>query len=168
MSKTGIFYSFSTKNSAGVAEKIKEAFGKDKIDTIATDDMTEEQFLAYDNYILSSPTWFDGELAGYWDEFVPALEDMDLKGKNVAIFGLGDQIGYPDNFGDAVGLLASILEKRGAKIIGETAPKGYKFDKSKALRNSKFLGLLIDVENQDDLTNERIKSWVTDIKKQFK
>ncbi len=168
MSKTGIFYSFSTKNSAGVAEKIKEVFGADKIDTIATDEMSDDQFLAYDNYILSSPTWFDGELAGYWDEFVPALEDMDLHGKTVAIFGLGDQFGYPENFGDAVGLLANILEKRGATIIGETSTNGYKFEKSKAIRDNKFLGLLIDVENQDDLTNERIKIWVADIKKKFK
>ncbi len=168
MNKTGIFYSFSTKNSAAVAEKIKEVFGKEKLDTIAIDEMTEEEFLAYDNYILSSPTWFDGELAGYWDEFVPALEDMDLHGKTVAIFGLGDQLGYPDNFGDAVGLLAEILLKQGAKIIGETSTKGYTFDKSKAVKDNKFIGLLIDVENQDDLTNERVKSWVSDIKKQFK
>jgi flavodoxin I len=168
MSKTGIFYSFSTKNSASVAEKIKEVFGKDKIDTIAIDEMTEDQFLAYDNYILSSPTWFDGELAGYWDEFVPALEDMDLHGKTVAIFGLGDQIGYPDNFGDAVGLLAGILVKQGAKIVGETSTSGYTFDQSKAVKDNKFIGLLIDVENQDDLTNGRVKSWVSDIKKQFK
>jgi len=168
MSKTGIFYSFSTKNSAGVAEKIKEVFGKDKIDTIAIDEMTDDQFLAYDNYILSSPTWFDGELAGYWDEFVPALEDMDLHGKTVAIFGLGDQIAYPENFGDAVGLLANILEKQGAKIVGETSTRGYTFEKSKAIRNGKFIGLLIDVENQDDLTDDRVNSWVSEIKKQFK
>jgi len=168
MQKTGIFYSFSTKNSAAVAEKIKEVFGADKIDTIATDEMTDDQFLAYDNYILSSPTWFDGELAGYWDEFVPALEDMDLHGKTVAIFGLGDQVGYPENFGDAVGLLADILEKRGAKIVGETSTKGYTFEKSKAIRDNKFLGLLIDVENQDDLTDERVKTWVAEIKKSFK
>jgi flavodoxin I len=166
MSKTGIFYSFSTKNSAGVAEKIKKEFGS-KIDTIAIDEMTDSDFLSYDNLILSSPTWFDGELAGYWDEFVPALEEMDLKGKTVAIFGLGDQVGYPENFGDAVGLLADILEKRGAKIVGETSTKGYKFEKSKAIRNDKFIGLLIDVENQDDLTDERIRKWVADIKKQF-
>jgi len=45
MNKTGIFYSFSTKNSATVAEKIKELFGENKIDTIGIDEMTNEQFL---------------------------------------------------------------------------------------------------------------------------
>lgn len=168
MQKTGIFYSFSTKSSASVAEKIKKAFGNNQLDAVAMDELTDEQFLSYNNYILSSPTWFDGELAGYWDEFVPALEDMDLHGKTVAIFGLGDQEGYPDNFGDAVGLLAEILEKQGAKIIGETSTNGYNFDNSKAVRNNKFMGLLIDVENQDNLTDERVNNWVLEIKKHFK
>jgi flavodoxin I len=47
--------------------------------------LTEKTFLSYDNLILGVPTWFDGELPNYWDEFVPALEDLDLKGKTVAI-----------------------------------------------------------------------------------
>jgi flavodoxin I len=167
MSKTGIFYSFSTRNSATVAEKIKSLFGKEHLETVAMDELTEEQFLKYDNYILSSPTWFDGELAGYWDEFVPALEEMDLKGKTVAIFGLGNQLEYPDNFGDAVGLLSDLLESRGAKIVGQTPTTGYTFDKSRAVRKNHFLGLLIDVENQDHLTDERLKNWVVNIRKEF-
>ena len=44
MNKTAIFFSFSTKNSAAVADKIKTAFGKDKIDTVSLDEVTEEQF----------------------------------------------------------------------------------------------------------------------------
>ena len=95
MKKTAIFYSFNTKNSSKVAEKIKKAFGESELETINTEELTEEQFLVYDNLILSVPTWFDGELPNYWDEFVPALEELDLKGKKIAIFGLGDQKGYP-------------------------------------------------------------------------
>jgi flavodoxin I len=41
------------------------------------------------NIILGVPTWFDGELPNYWDEFVPALEDMDLKGKEVCLVWAG-------------------------------------------------------------------------------
>jgi flavodoxin len=29
--------------------------------------------------------------------------DLDLKGKNVAVFGLGDQESYSDNYADASG-----------------------------------------------------------------
>lgn len=38
---------------------------------------------------------------------------MELKGKKVAIFGLGDQIRYPENFADGIGLLAEVLKETG-------------------------------------------------------
>jgi flavodoxin I len=167
MKKTAIFYSFNTKNSSKVAEKIKQAFGESKLETINAEEITEEQFLAYDNLILSVPTWFDGELPNYWDEFVPALEEMDLKGKQVAIFGLGDQKGYPENFGDAIGIMANLVEAQGAKVVGTTSTKGYTFEKSRGAKNGIFYGLMIDVENQDDLTDERVNNWVKEIKKSF-
>lgn len=167
MKKTGIFYSFNTVNSSTVAEKIKNVVGKDKVDLVDAEKVTEEQFLSYDNLILSVPTWFDGELPNYWDEFRPALEDMDLKGKTVAIFGLGDQKSYPENFGDAIGIMAGIVETCGAKVVGSTSVEGYTFERSRGLRNGKFVGLMIDVENQDDLTDIRIKEWIKSIKDDF-
>lgn len=167
MKKTAIFYSFNTKNSSKVAEKIKKAFGEKELDTINTEELTEEQFLAYNNLILSVPTWFDGELPNYWDEFVPALEDIDLKGKTVAIFGLGDQKGYPENFGDATGIMSELVKKQGARVVGATSTEGYTFEKSRGIKDGKFVGLMIDVENQDDLTDKRVESWVKDIKKNF-
>ncbi|HCC30402.1 MAG TPA: flavodoxin, partial [Marinilabiliales bacterium] len=75
-------------------------------------------FHDYENFILGVPTWFDGELPNYWDEFIPELEEADLKGKTFALYGAGDQKGYPENFVDAMGILAELLEKRGGKIIG--------------------------------------------------
>jgi flavodoxin I len=89
------------------------------------------------------------------------------KGKTVAIFGLGDQKGYPQNFGDAIGIMADLVEKQGAKVVGETSIEGYNYEKSKGVRNNKFVGLMIDEENQTDLTNERVKAWVKTIKKKF-
>jgi len=167
MKKTAIFYSFNTKNSSKVAEKIKKAYGESELDTINTEELIEEQFQAYDNLILSVPTWFDGELPNYWDEFVPALEEMDLKGKTVAIFGLGDQKGYPENFGDAIGTMTNLVETQGAKVVGATLTKGYTFEKSRGVKNGKFVGLMIDTENQNDLTDGRVNSWVKEIKKKF-
>ncbi len=167
MNKTGIFYSFNTSNSSKVALKIQEEFGKDSIDTIDAEQVTEEQFLKYDNLILSVPTWFDGEMPNYWDEFKPSLEDMDLKGKTVAIVGLGDQISYPENFGDAIGIMAQLVENAGAKVVGYSSTEGYTFERSKGVKDGNFVGLMIDVENQDNLTDTRIKNWVSEIKKDF-
>ena len=169
MKKIGLFYSFNTIKTAKNAEKIKNAFGKAAdIDNVNVEEIDEDTFLSYDNMVLGVPTWFDGELPNYWDEFMPAIEDLKLKGKTVALFGLGDQVGYPENFVDAIGILAKALEERGAKVIGLTSTEGFTFERSAALRDDKFLGLALDIENQAGLTNDRITNWVEQLKKEFK
>jgi len=167
MEKVGVFYSFNTQKTKKIAEKIIEAFGLENVEAVNAENVTEEQFVKYNHLVLGVPTWFDGELPNYWDEFVPALEELDLTGKTIAIFGLGDQVGYPENFGDAVGLMADLLESRNARIVGETSTEGYHFESSKALKNGKFQGLILDQENQARLTSDRVKEWVEQIKKSF-
>lgn len=167
MEKVGVFYSFNTQKTKKIAEKIIEAFGPENVEAVNAENVTEEQFVKYNRLVLGVPTWFDGELPNYWDEFVPALEELDLTGKTIAIFGLGDQVGYPENFGDAVGLMANLLEGRNARIVGETSTEGYHFESSKALKNGKFQGLILDQENQARLTSDRVKEWVAQIKTSF-
>jgi flavodoxin I len=167
MKKIGLFYSFNTNKTAQVAKKIAENFDTKEIESINAEEVNGEQFTSYENLILGCPTWFDGELPNYWDEFVPELEDLDLKGKKVAIYGNGDQKGYPENFCDAVGLMADIVEAKGAKVIGYTLQDGYTYESSKAARGDQFCGLAIDFENQAKQNNSRIKAWVEQLKKEF-
>jgi flavodoxin I len=168
MNKTGIVYSFNSTKTAKATEKIIDAFGPDfNIVQVNAEELTEELFLSFTNLILGVPTWFDGELPNYWDEFVPALEDLNLKGKIFAIYGLGNQVEYPENFGDAIGIMAELVQGRGAKLIGFTSAEGYKYEASRALFEDKFMGLLLDQENQPRLSKERIEKWVTDLKSQF-
>jgi len=168
MKKIGLIYSFNSNKTAKIAEKIKDELKDSPLELVNAETITEEEFLKYDNLILGVPTWFDGELPGYWDEFGPALEDMNLKGKNIALYGLGDQIGYPENFLDAVGVMACLLEGQGATIVGKTSTKGYNFEQSKALQNDKFLGLAIDFENQATKNKERVDVWVKQLLTEFK
>jgi len=168
MSKTIIIYSFHTQKSKKAAEKIIEAFGKENIEAVNAEELTTEVFEKNSNFILSTPTWFDGELPNYWDEFVPDLEEMDLKNKTFAVFGLGDQKGYPENFCDAIGILVEILESCGAKIIGHVPLDGYTYESSRAQRGDKFVGLPLDQENQARLTQGRIEKWVEQLKKEMK
>lgn len=167
MSKTGIFYSFNSQKTKLIAEKIIGMYGENEIEAVNAETVTEEDFMRFDRMILGVPTWFDGELPNYWDEFVPAIEDMDLKGKKAAIFGLADQKGYPENFGDAVGLMANLLRSVGAEIVGFTSPEGYTFESSKALQDGKFTGLILDQENQARLTQERLDMWIVQVKESF-
>jgi flavodoxin I len=168
MIKIGIFYSFNSKKTARAAEKITEELGTEfNLVQVNAEELTEEVFLSFNNLILGVPTWFDGELPNYWDEFVPALEDLDLTGKTIAIFGLGNQVEYPENFGDAVGIMAELVQERGAKLIGTTSTDGYTFESSRAITEGKFVGLILDQESQPRLSKDRVAEWVSDIKTQF-
>lgn len=134
---------------------------------VSIDQPGEPAFEAYDNLILGASTWFDGELPAYWDELIPEVRSLNLKNKKVAIFGLGDQVNYPDNFADGIGLLADAVKTAGATLVGLTSPKGYTFTKSKALKNNKLSGLAIDIENQSAETVPRIRAWTEQLKKEF-
>ena len=166
--KTVIIYSFHTRKSKKVSEKIIEAWGKEDIEVVNAEDVNREAMEKYDNFILSAPTWFDGELPNYWDEFVPELGEMDLKGKKFAIFGLGDQKGYPENFCDAIGILAAVIEDCGGEVVGFTPAEGYTFELSRAQRGDFFVGLPLDQENQARMTAGRISNWVKQLKKEMK
>lgn len=166
MKKIGLFYAAQAGNTKMVAEKIFNEFGKE-IDMIPIDNAWKNDFTAYDCLIAGASTWFDGELPTYWDELVPALSGIDLKGKKVALFGLGDQENYPENFADGMGLLADVFEEDGATLVGFTSAEGYTFECSKALRGDQWCGLVIDLENQSGLTDKRIKEWCKQIKKEF-
>lgn len=167
MKKIGLFYGSSTAKTAAVAQKIKEAFHDVQIDIIPVENSGEKDFESYDHIIVGSSTWFDGELPTYWDEIMPVVTSSDLKGKKVAVFGLGDQVKYPDNFVDAIGFLAEAFTKRGAIVIGHTSTDGYRFNQSQAVKKGKFVGLALDIENQPEKTDERIKHWVDQLKNEL-
>jgi flavodoxin I len=167
MGKIGLFYSFNSKKTAKIAGIIHNAFSGVQVHLVDVDEVTREHFLEYDHLIFGVPTWFDGELPNYWDELLPALEEIDFSHKKIAVFGLGDQKGYPENFCDAIGIMASFFAERGATIVGDFPLDGYTFEGSKAVKGDIFVGLPLDQENQARLTNGRIEKWVEILKKEF-
>lgn len=167
MGKIGLFYSFNSKKTAKIAGIVHNAFSGVDVESVNVDEVSKEHFLEFDNLIFGVPTWFDGELPNYWDELLPSLEEVDFSQKKIAVFGLGDQKGYPENFCDAIGIMASFFEERGAKIVGHFPLDGYTFESSKAVTDGQFCGLPLDQENQARLTSGRIEQWVSNLKKEF-
>lgn len=167
MKKVGIFYSFRSVKTHQQVKKMIKLLGADNCEEVDADVATLEDFKKHDNYIFAVPTWFDGELPNYWDEYLPTIEDESFKGKKFAIFGGGDQKHYPENFVDGVGIMAEFIEERGGKVVGFTSTKGYSYEGSRAERGDQFCGLALDIENQAALSNERIEKWITDIQKEF-
>ena len=125
----------------------------------------EDKLGDYDVLILGTSTWGFGDLQDDWQTALDALSNLDLKGKKVAYFGSGDQMTFSDTYVDGMGILNETVEKKGAEIIGQTSTDGYDFSESRAVKNSKFVGLAIDEVNQSDLTDERIEAWTEELKK---
>ncbi len=167
MKRIGLFYGKNTVKTASIAKKIQDAFGNVRIELISVEEAWQKDFEACDYLIAGASTWFDGELPSYWDEIIPVLSTLNLKDKKVAIFGLGDQVNYPDNFVDGIGLLAKAFESAGAELVGSTPINDYHFNQSQAKNNEHFAGLAIDIENQPEKTDERILNWVKKLKKEF-
>jgi flavodoxin I len=90
-----------------------------------------------------------------------------FSGKKVAYFGLGDQIGYANNFQDAMGILEEKISSLGGTTVGYWPNQGYDFDESKGLRGDRFVGLALDEDNQSDLSDQRITAWVAQLRTEF-
>ncbi|MBP8174308.1 MAG: flavodoxin [Aeromonadaceae bacterium] len=176
MAKVGIFFGSDTGKTRKVAKLIQEAFASDEVAApVNINKASIDDLLAYEYLILGTPTLGDGQLPGLdcdcqgksWAEFAPELEGADLAGKTVAVFGLGDQKGYPDAFVSAMGELFDIASNAGANMIGYWPNSGYDFADSSALDGDDFVGLAIDQDNQADQTAERVSKWVASIKPQM-
>ena len=121
---------------------------------------------SYPAVIMGIPTWDYGELQEDWEEIWDEIDTVNFRGKTVALYGLGDQIGYPEWFLDAMGYLHAKLEALGANLVGYSPVEGFEFEQSKALTadGNQFVGLALDEENEFDLTQERIARWCEQIK----
>ena len=166
--KIGLFFGSDTGNTETVAEKIIEILENKDIDLINIYDAKAEDFTQYDDLILGLSTWHDGELQSDWDTFFIEFSEIDFTNKTVALFGLGDQYVYADYFVDGIGIIGEVVINNGGKIIGKWSTEGYEHTESKAeVEEGTFLGLALDEDNQPELTDERVETWVEQIIEEF-
>lgn len=152
-----IFYASKTGTTADIAHKISNLTDIlcYKISHATKNDLESCDFL-----IFGSSTWHDGELQDDWAEFIDKNRELNLEGKMVAIFGLGDQRAHGEHFCDAIAILYEFALSRGATIIGRYMDNDYFFEDSRAFVNGEFLGLALDDDYQSELTDRRINEWI--------
>lgn len=170
MKKIGLFWG-STSGNTEIAVEFMEGYLKDEgydVDSYDISDIDLDKILEYENIIISCPTWNIGELQADWDSVFLNYEKLNFSRKIGAFFGCGDQIGYPDNFLDAVGLLAKPFIKNGGELIGRCGIEDYEFRDSAALDNGKLLGLGLDYDNEEDECEGQMIMWLEDIMENFK
>jgi len=168
MATIGLFYGSTTGKTADAAEQIQAALGGENV--VALYDIAdgeESQMAEYDYLIIGCPTWDIGELQSDWDGAFSELDDMDFSGKTVAYFGTGDQVGYADNFMDAIGILEEKISSLGGKTVGYWPADDYDFNESRALRDGKFCGLALDEDNESEKTATRIQAWTAQLKQEL-
>ncbi|WP_019605033.1 flavodoxin FldB [Teredinibacter turnerae] len=165
----GLFYGSSTCYTEMAGEKIRTELGEDLVDVFNIADEPIANGLYYDYLIFGIPTWDYGELQEDWEEIWDEMDDLDFSGKTIALYGLGDQVGYPEWFLDALGYLYHKLKGQGAKIVGFWPADGYEFEQSKALLedSQQFVGLALDEETEFDKSAERIATWCRQIRSEF-
>lgn len=164
----GVYFSTSTGNTETAAKYIADAIGGE-LEEIGG--VKDSDLLSKDAIIVGAPTWNTGadeQRSGTtWDDWLySTLPKLDLAGKKVAVFGCGDQESYTDHYCDAAGELYDCFVAKGCKMYGMTSTEGYNHQESKAERDGKFVGLMFDEDNQYDLSENRAKNWVAQLKKE--
>lgn len=164
----GLFFASTTGNSATIADLIQEQFKPEVVDVYDVLHTESERIHRYGNLIFGVPSWDRKAIHNDWNDFLPRLSKIDFRGKNVALYGLGDQKAYPDEFVNELGILYDWLIDRNIEVAGFWPNRNYSFNNSKAIRNGKFVGLVLDEDSQPEMTRGRITEWVKILRKEFK
>ena len=151
MDKIGLFWGSTSDNTKIAIEFMKDYLEAHdfEVDSYDIGEVDVEEILNYDKIIIGCPTWNIGELQDDWDSVFLKFKELDFSGKIAAFFGCGDQTGYPDNFLDAIGILAIPFMEKGGKLIGKCSTEPYDFRESVALVDGELLGLGLDYDNED-------------------
>ncbi|UKI31169.1 MAG: flavodoxin domain-containing protein [Lentisphaeria bacterium] len=97
-----VIYGSSTGNTEHAAQLIAGKLGGRAVNIR---NASAADFQA-DLLILGTSTWGCGELQDDWMNGVALLNSADLSGRKVALFGLGDAVGFGDTYLNAMGELA--------------------------------------------------------------
>merc|ERR1719450_944319 len=161
----GLFFATQTGNTETVAGYIAEEAGVECADI---GDYSAEDLAEFDGLIVGCPTWNTGadeyRSGTAWDDLLDDIKGVDLSGKTVAVFGCGDSEGYGDNFCDGIEELHDTFKAAGAKLVGYVDSSSYNHAESKSEKGGKFLGCPFDEDNQSDMSQDRAKAWVAQLK----
>ena len=166
MKKIGIFYGSTTGTTKSVAQKIAAGLGVPEADVHDVAVSAPSDVAAYDVLLFGASTWNAGDLQEDMDTFLDGVQALDLRGREVALFGCGDE-SMSDTFCNSVGEMYRRLHDMHPEFIGPFYNDGYKYDHSGSDVKGMIVGLCIDEVNHPEATDARIKAWCEEIKKEF-
>jgi flavodoxin I len=173
MNKTAVLFSPEGGNVDRVAHMLGELVGNEKVDIIPVKEVEKEDVDKYNKIILVGSTvgadhWSNETIVDEWPDFFTKVKEIRFEEKKVALVGLGNSFLYPSHFVDGMAILHDRLTKLHANVLGKIEKKGYDFTDSEALDDDGyFCGLPIDEDNEEELTAERLKNWISILKPDF-
>ncbi len=139
MDKVHVVFGSTTGMTEAVAGKIAEALGAQAFNVNAGDAAAFDAELL----VLGTSTWGIGELQDDWAARLDGVKS-GFAGKKVAVFGLGDSVGFADSFCVAAETIANTAKESGATLVGEV--------------------LKLDDANESDKTDAKVSAWVETLK----
>ncbi|MBO7622481.1 MAG: flavodoxin domain-containing protein, partial [Bacteroidales bacterium] len=91
--KTVVYYGSTTGTCEDLANRISAALGGADVKNASE---LGAEAAGYDLIVLGTSTWGDGEVQDDWYGALDTLKGLNLAGKKVAVFGVGDCESYPD------------------------------------------------------------------------
>ena len=171
LEKVGLFYGSDTGVTDEMTKYFEEYWEESNLELSEIGYASVDDFEQYKTIIIGLSTWYDGDLQSDWEDFFDDFKTINFTGKTIAIFGLGDQIGYAEYFVDGIGILAKVIIENGGNIVGYWPTEGYRYTDSVAHvkgNEDLFYGLALDHDNESELTDDRLKTWIKQIKEEFK
>lgn len=171
--RIGLFYGSTTCFTEIAAEKIQAQFAPGEV---TLHNLKNTPIAAAEDYqvlIFGLSTWDFGEIQEDWESQWSDIASLQLGNAVVALYGLGDQVGYTDWFQDALGMLHDELASHpgtaGCRRIGFWPNEGYDFNASKALlaEDTLFVGLALDEDSQYQHTDARIAAWCAQLRSEL-
>jgi len=164
--KIALLYGPEGGNTERVAKLVAAKIGIHNCTLIPVRTADEKTLAQYDNIIIGRSTigahnWSTPNSSSDWDGFLPKFKKINFEGKKIAIFGLGDHLAYPSNFVDGMRIIYDALIESKAMVLGQCDTDGYEFHESQAIVNGKFVGLPIDEDYEEELTEERVEKWLS-------
>ena len=163
-----IVFGSTTMNTEYVSQRLAASFGEGRADCHNVREVSLDLMRERPGLVLVSSTWGNGDLQDDWESFFPRFQSLSMSGKTVGLVGVGDQENYPDAFCDGIAVLYEQVVAAGGRVVGFTDTSGYNFKRSRAVIDGRFMGLILDEDNQADLSDERIRDWVRVISPQFR
>ncbi|SJZ75336.1 flavodoxin I [Cetobacterium ceti] len=167
MEKIGVFYGTTGGRTEAVVKKLQNFFPNNECEFFDVAKGISE-IKNFNNIILATPSYGAGEVQDDWAGNLSDLESLDLSDKTFALIGVGDQYSFGAFYVGGLRELYNILENKEAHVVGFTENSGYEFDDSPAIKDNKFVGLVIDDSFTCDEVLKRMSAWVQEIKKEFK